>query len=42
MIPGAESITTRELLSKLAGKPIKPRRAQQGLKGAKLFQSAST
>jgi hypothetical protein len=38
VIPGAEPISTGELLTRLAGKPISPRRAQKGLKGARLFQ----
>ena len=39
MIPGTEPISTRELLSRLADKPIQPRRPQRGLAGAELFQS---
>ena len=39
MIPGAEPISTKELLSRLAGKPIQPRRAQRGLTGASLFKT---
>ena len=38
MIPGTEPISTRELLSRLAGKPIQPRRAQRGLTGTRLFR----
>jgi hypothetical protein len=42
VIPGAEPISTRELLSRLAGKPIQPRRTQRGLKGARVFQTVGT
>lgn len=38
MIPGTEPISTRELLSRLAGQPIRPRRPQRGLIGASLFR----
>ena len=39
MIPGTEPISTRELLSRLAKKPIRPRRAQRGLSRAGLFRA---
>ena len=37
VIPGAEHISTREHLERLAEKPIKPRRGQVGLRGTALF-----
>lgn len=37
VIPGAERISTREFLERLAEKPITPRRGQVGLRGTGLF-----
>ncbi len=39
VIPGAETISTKEYLTRLAGKPLVPRRGQIGLRGAELFGS---
>lgn len=39
MIPGTEPISTRELLSRLAEKPIQPRRAQRGPTSTGLFRA---
>ena len=37
VIPGAEKISTAEYVSRLAEKPITPRRGQIGLRGTGLF-----
>ena len=37
VIPGAEKISTAEYVSRLAAKPITPRRSQIGLRGIGLF-----
>ena len=37
VIPGAEAISTKEYLERLAGKPLVPRRGQIGLRGTGLF-----
>ena len=39
VIPGAERISTAEYVSRLAAKPITPRRSQIGLRGIGLFGS---
>jgi hypothetical protein len=36
-LPGTEPISTRELLARLAEKPIQPRRAQQSINTTALF-----
>lgn len=38
VFPGTEPISTRELLLRLARKPLQPRRAQRSLTGARLFR----
>ena len=37
VIPGAEKISTKEYLARLAKKPLTPRRGQVGLRGTELF-----
>lgn len=37
LIPGTEPISTKEYLARLADRPLTPRRAQIGLRGAGLF-----